>query len=141
MYNKAGFKIKRIHCNNEFSSIMDPVANEMGIEMNYLAPHIHVLDIKHNNRVIKERFRIAHYRMPYKKIPKIMIWYLAMVRARQLNLFPAKNGISAHYSPHMIMTSRNFDYAKHCVCEFGSYVQGLCQLRIPTFAELLTQCI
>ena len=57
-----------------------------------------------------------------------MIWYLAMVCARQLNLFPAKNCISAHNSLHMIMTSRNFDYAKHCVCKFGSYVQGC----IPT---------
>ena len=82
MYNKGGFKIKRIYYDNEFSSIMDPVANEMGIEMNYLASHMHLPDIERNNRVIKERFQIAYYRLTYKKILKIMIWYLAMICAR-----------------------------------------------------------
>ena len=103
---------------------MDPVVDNMDIEMNYSAPDMHVPDIEQNNRVIKERFRIAYYRLPYKKIPRIMIRYLAMVCARQLNLFPAKHGISKHYSPHMIITGRNFDYKKYCVCEFGAYVQG-----------------
>ena len=124
LYNKAGFKIKMIHCDGEFKSIMDPVVDNMDIEMNYSAPDMHVPDIERNNRVIKERFRIAYYRLPYKKIPRIMIRYLAMVCARQLNLFPAKHGISKHYSPHMIITGRNFDYKKYCVCEFGAYVQG-----------------
>ena len=41
-----------------------------------------------------------------------------------MNLFPAKHGVSSHYSPHMIVTGRNFDYEKQCVCEFGTYVQG-----------------
>eukprot|EP00980_Cylindrotheca_fusiformis_P021605 scaffold8458_cov76-Cylindrotheca_fusiformis.AAC.1 len=39
-------------------------------------------------------------------------------------MFPAKGGISAHYSPHMILSHRNVDYKKHCQIEFGSYVQA-----------------
>ncbi len=62
--------------------------------------------------------------MPFKKIPKIMIQYLAMVCAKQMNIFPAKNGISKYYSPHMIMSGETYDYKKHCMCEFGTYVQG-----------------
>ena len=42
-----------------------------------------------------------------------MIRFLAMVCARNLNIFPAKNGISSHFSPHMLMSKRNFDYSKH----------------------------
>ena len=124
LYNKAGFKIGRIFCDNEFRVIMDPVADEMDAEMIYSAPDQHVPDIERNNRVLKERFRIAYYRLPYTKIPRIMIRYLAMICARQLNLFPAKHGVSSHYSPHMIVTGRNFDYEKQCVCEFGTHVQG-----------------
>ena len=124
IYNNAGFTIRRIHCDNEFKSIMDPVADEMDIIMNYANPDMHVPDIERNNRVIKERFRIAYYRMPFKKIPKIMIRYLAMVCAKQMNIFPAKNGISKYYSPHMIMSGETYDYKKHCMCEFGTYVQG-----------------
>ena len=124
LYNKAGFKIGRIFCDNEFRVIMDPVADEMDAEMIYSAPDQHVPDIERNNRVLKERFRIAYYRLPYTKIPRIMIRYLAMICARQLNLFSAKHGVSSYYSPHMIVTGRNFDYEKQCVCEFGTYVQG-----------------
>lgn len=85
---------------------MDPMADDMNITMSYSAPDMHMPDIERNNCVVKERFRIAYYRLPYKKIPRIMIQYFAMVCVRQLNLFPAKNGISSHYSPHMIIHGR-----------------------------------
>jgi len=47
-----------------------------------------------------------------------------MVVTKQLNLFPAKGGVSEYYSPHMIMTQRDIDYNKHCVASFGSFVQA-----------------
>ena len=47
-----------------------------------------------------------------------------MVCAKQMNIFPAKNGISKYYSPHMIMSGETYDYKKYCMCEFGTYVQG-----------------
>ena len=80
--------------------------------------------IKHNNRSIKERFHIRHYQLPWKKITKIMIQYQVMNCASQFDLFSAKNDISSHYSPHMIMTDCNFDYVKYCVYKFCVYVQG-----------------
>jgi len=108
IYNDVRFTIRRIHFDNE-QSIMDPVADEMDIKMNYANPDMHVPDIERNNRVIKERFRIAYYWMPFKKIPKIMIRYLAMVCTKQLNIYPAKNGISKYYSPYMIVPSEIYD--------------------------------
>eukprot|EP00980_Cylindrotheca_fusiformis_P014978 scaffold4100_cov63-Cylindrotheca_fusiformis.AAC.1 len=47
-----------------------------------------------------------------------------MVSTRNINMFPAKGGISSHYSPHMILSHRNIDFKKHCQIEFGSYVQA-----------------
>ena len=63
IYNNAVFTIRRIHCDNEFRSIMDPVADELDIQMNYANPDAHVPDIERNNSIIKERFHNAYYRM------------------------------------------------------------------------------
>jgi hypothetical protein len=52
-----------------------------------------------------------------------MLKYLAVVFTDQLNLFPAKGGISDYLSPHVILTGKNIDYNKHCQVPFGAYVQ------------------
>ena len=46
-------------------------------------------------------FGQAYHNLPFKKIPKVMLHYLAMVCTKQLNYFPAKGGVSEYYSPHM----------------------------------------
>ena len=40
-YNKAGFRIKTIHCDREFKPLMDDVSDEMDAEMNYTAKDGH----------------------------------------------------------------------------------------------------
>ena len=74
--------------------------------------------------MIKERIRAAFHHLPYKAIPRIMIRYLGMIQANQLNLFPVKGGVSSYYSPHMILNQTNLDYTKHCIVPFGAYVQA-----------------
>ena len=58
------------------------------------------------------------------KIPKVMLKHLGMVSTQQLNLFPAKGGLSEYLSPHMIMSKKNIDYNKHCQHTLGTYVQA-----------------
>ena len=123
-YNEAGFTIQKIYCDGEFRSMMDKVSDELGIEMNYANPDEHVPEIERSIRVIKERFRTAYYRLPYRQIPKTMIRYLAMKVTSDLNLFPVKGGVSDFYSPNVILSKRNLDFKKHCLHEFGSYVQA-----------------
>ena len=84
-----------------------------------------------NNRVIAERFRAYYHMLPYKKMPKIMTRYLAMVVTQQLNLFPVKGGISEYYSPHVILGGAPLDYKKHCQIAFGASVQA-CNQNDPT---------
>jgi len=60
----------------------------MNIEMNYVNLDMHVPDIKRTNRVIKERFRIAYYRISYKKFLKL-IRYLAMVCTKHKTHVPS----------------------------------------------------
>jgi len=123
-YNKAGFTIKKIYCDGEFKHMMDQVCDELGVEMNYANPDEHVPEIERSIRVIKERFRTAYHRLPYKMIPKTMIKHLAMKVTSDLNLFPVKGGVSDFYSPNVILSRKNLDYKKHCMYKFGSYVQA-----------------
>ena len=102
-YNKTEFAIKHIECNGEFKSIIDEVISYMGIEMNHENPDNHISEAERNNRVIKERFRMAYYIFIYKNTPIIMISHLVMNAPQSLNLFPAKGRVSAHYIPHIIL--------------------------------------
>ena len=57
-------------------------------------------------------------------LPNVMIQKLATLSPRQLNYFVASGGISEHYSPHTILTSRHVDCAKQFAIPFGAYVHG-----------------
>jgi hypothetical protein len=83
-----------------------------------------VPEAERNNRTIGERIRTTYHNLPYKAIPRIMLKYLAMVSTQQLNLFPAKGGVSAYLSPHTLMTGRNLNYDKQCQVPFGAYIQA-----------------
>ena len=123
-YHRADFVVHVIRCDGEFRPMMTKVEEKMQVIMNYANPGDHVPQAERNNQVIKERFRVHYHRMPYKKIPKIMIQYLAMQVTHTMNYFPAKNGLSRHYSPYMILNERTVNFKQVCVCEFGAYVQA-----------------
>ena len=103
---------------------MDDLNDEMGIEMNSLNPYHHVPEAEKNNRVIKYRFIISYYRLTYQKIPSIIISQLAINVKQSLNIFTVKVGLSAHNSPHMILSQRNWGYNKHFQIELSAYVQS-----------------
>ena len=123
-YNRGGFKVRSIECDNEFKSIMDDVEDGLGVKMNYTNAQDHVPAAERNNRTIKEAMRTVIHRIPYKRIPPIMIKHLAIISTDRLNWFPAKYGISKTYSPMTIITGKTLEYKKHCVHEFGAYVQA-----------------
>ncbi|MGC8528515.1 hypothetical protein, partial [Acidiphilium sp.] len=77
--------------------------------MNYTTTDEHVPEAERNNRTIAERIRCAYPNLPYKGISKQMLRYLSMVCTKQLNLFPAKGGVSSYLSPHVILGGRNID--------------------------------
>eukprot|EP00978_Attheya_sp_CCMP212_P034752 scaffold147344_cov30-Attheya_sp.AAC.1 len=73
VYNQGGFQIKKILCDNEFRPIMDPLALNEHITMNYANPQAHVPEAERNIRVIKERVRATYHRLPYTRLPKILV--------------------------------------------------------------------
>jgi hypothetical protein len=123
-YNRAGFVIRTLHCDGEFCSMMEQVEDDLDVKMNLTNAQDHVPEAERNNQTIKERIRAAYHRLPHKAVPQIMINYLAMIQANQLNLFPLKGGVSKYCSPCMILKQTNLDYTKHYVVPFGAYVQA-----------------
>ena len=99
--------MKRIHCNGGFKSIIDEIADNFDISMNYANPDYHIPYIERNKRVVQERFRIDYYRLSYNIIKMLMIRHLLMISTTKLNIFAAKGGISAYCYPHMILNKIN----------------------------------
>jgi hypothetical protein len=124
VYNSAGFHIKTIHCNGEFRAMMEKVKDNLGVRMNFTNALDHVPEAERNNRTIKERVWAAYHRLMYKALPRTLIRNLVTTQASQLNLFPAKGGISPYYSPRTILGLPVLDYDKHCAVPFGAYVQA-----------------
>jgi hypothetical protein len=124
IYNAGGFRITMIHCDNEFRPLIDPLAHEFNVAMNFANPQEHVPEAERNNRVIKERVRATYHRLPYKHLTRTLVKILVTESAKKLNFFPAKNGVSHYYSPRMILHQRNLDYNKHCQYAMGTYVQA-----------------
>ncbi len=124
VYTLAGFKVTTIHCDNEFQPLLNTLATEYQIHLNFANPQEHVPAAERNNRVIKERVRASYHRLPYQHLPRLMVKLLVSESAKKLNFFPAKHGVSPYYSPRMILHQRHLDYAKHCQYAFGTYVQA-----------------
>ena len=124
VYNLVSFKIRTIYCDSEFATIFDPVKDEMDVHMNYSSPGEHEPTAERNNQTFKALFRTQYHRMPYKAIPKVLTVHLAKRVTSTMNYYPAKGGISSHYSPHMIMKKRTVNFATNFVAECGAYVQG-----------------
>ena len=124
VYNRGGYTISRIYCDPEFRHLRQTMA-DIDIDLRCAAAQEHVSEIERSIRVIKERFRSMYHRLPFQSLPRIMIKIGAMECARWLNTFPAKQGISDHYSPRMIVTGKDVDYEKQCKTAFGAYVQAL----------------
>jgi hypothetical protein len=87
LYNRAGLKV--IHCDNEYQPFMVILQDKFDVAMNYASPQEHVPEAERINCVIKELFRSIFHRLPFTKIPKIMVKVLAMDCGKKLN-FPSQ---------------------------------------------------
>jgi hypothetical protein len=125
IYRQGGFQVVAIHSDNEFKPLIEPLSQEFGVAMNYANPQEHVPEAERNNRVIKERVRATYHRLPYSRLPRLMVQTIVTDSAKKLNFFPAQHGISPYYSPRMILHQRHLDYDKHCQIGFGTFVQAL----------------
>ena len=52
---------------------MEPVSDEMAIEMNYATTDEHIPEAERNNCTIQERIRTTYHHLPYAAITKMML--------------------------------------------------------------------
>lgn len=121
-YNAAGFTIKTMEVDGGLRKLFEPLQDEWGIVVRPTNRDDHVPEAERNIRTIKERVRCKLHELPFSMIPGVMIRHLVMYQTLMLNVFPAKGGISSHYSPHVILGRRHIDFDKHYKCEFGEFV-------------------
>ncbi len=119
--NSAGYRIKEMRCDPEFKPLMNPVKDELNVDMWYAPPKQHEPNAERNNRVLGERVCATYHRLPYKTIPKLILEYLALECTKQLNIFPAKGGVSPYFSPHRLMGGSEVDANHDLKYTFGSY--------------------
>ena len=92
--------------------------------MNYTNAQAHEPHAERNNRTIKNQIWVELHWTTYKIIPRVMIRHLTITSTDKFNKFPAKHGMSDHYSPETLVTGKTHDYKKECLCEFGEFVQS-----------------
>ena len=68
-YNKAGFQITTINCDQEFESMMNKIKDDLGVDINPASQGEHVPEAERNNRAIKERIRSTYHNQPHNKLP------------------------------------------------------------------------
>ena len=103
-FNEGGCQIKTIECNQEFQSIMDLVADNLGVDMNHTNAQDYIAAAERNNCTLKENTQTTCQRSGHTTIPKQMTTALAEHNMDQLNMFPAKHGTSPHHGPKTIVT-------------------------------------
>ena len=69
-YNKAGFRITTINCDQEFEAMMNEIKDDLGVDINPASQGEHVPEAERNNRAIKERIRSTYHNLPYNKKKK-----------------------------------------------------------------------
>ena len=144
LYKNTPFIITEIHCDNEFKKSIASLKNNLdqNITPNFCNPQEHVPTAERNNRTIKDRCRSVYYNLPYKRITKLMVIYLALSTTAKLNYFPSKQGLSKYYSPRMLLHRRNLEFKKHCQFSFGAYIQAYNENNpMNTMKERAIDCI
>jgi hypothetical protein len=98
--------------------------SEFEVRVNLTTAQEHQPDIERALRTITERYRAMYNLCPFKMWPKLMIIRGASVAVKWLSSFPPAGGLSAQYSPRVIILGRPIDYDTHCLISFGSFVQA-----------------
>lgn len=121
-YKKRGFRVVECVGDGEFEVLRADLA-DVGSHLNITAENEHVPEAERYIRTVKDRARSAYNVLPFARMPGIMIVELVHASNYWLNMFPAKDGVSAIQSPRRILTGQVGDYNLHCQLQFGEYAQ------------------
>ena len=88
---------------NKFKPTMNEVKDEVDMIMNYTNKGDHIPTVESNDQTFKDRIRMKCHQLLCKNALKMMIKELVFDAAEKLNFCPAKNRMSKHNSPQIMM--------------------------------------
>ena len=121
LYNYYDFYIRSIYSDQELAPMFDLVKDTWDIQLNVSAAQEHCSYAERNIRTIKDRCRAMWHTLPFLVIPEEIIIEMVSRVCRFLNMFPAKEGLSNHYSPLQILTGEVADYRFDGLYPFCAY--------------------
>ena len=103
LYRRGGFKICFIDADGKFTKVKDCFEET---EVEIIDPLNHVNIVERSIRTVKEGVRCIVAALPFRRITRLMVRRLAELVVRNLNQFPAENGISKEFSPLTIVAGK-----------------------------------
>ena len=82
----------------------------------------HVPEAECSNHILKECICTTYHGIPYKMLPRTIIYYMVMETKAKLNYFLAKGGCSNYFTLGEILHHVKLDYKKHCSMPLLSYI-------------------
>jgi hypothetical protein len=103
LYLSRGVTISEIRADGEFKCLEHDI---QPCTINSAAPGEHVPEIERSIRTTKESTRTLQHDLPFKKQPKMMTEANVYCSTKNLNAFPASDGISKTLSPSTLITGK-----------------------------------
>ena len=122
LYARRGFRIDVILLDGQFEPLRGHLAS-LKITLNTVARGEHVPAAERRIRTIKDSTRSTYNSLPFKKFPPMMVVQMVCAANFWCNVFPATAGVSRDINPRELITGLEIDYLKHCMLEYGQYVQ------------------
>ena len=121
LYLSRGVTISEIRADGEFKCLeheLQPCIT------NIAAPGEHVPEIERSIRTVKESTRTLQHDLPFTKQPKMMTEANVYCSIKNLNAFPASDGISKTLSPSASITGKPpLDFNNLLKIKYGDYAQ------------------
>ena len=95
-YRKRGFRIITLHTYGEFEPLQEIIIENMpgGPTMKLTSANENVPEIDLQIRVVKERAICVRHRLPFNRIPILLLIHIVFVSVKMINHFPKKVGVS-----------------------------------------------
>ena len=91
---QTGFNVRCLEADSEFKPLLEPLQDELDIDMTFADPQDHVKQAERNNPTIKERACATFWRLPFESLPKIVIRKLVQQVTQKINYVCPKGGAS-----------------------------------------------
>ena len=120
VYKRRKFNVEYIDADLQFECIENDIEN---VEFDIVDADDHVNVIERAIRTVKENIRSIEHGTPYRRMTRLMTKRMVEVVTRNLNMFPAEQGVSKDHSLLTIVTGSPFPDTRAYPMDFRAHVE------------------